>query len=236
MAPGWGQPPGCCPGDLVIEVVGTMADSARRARERAGTRERILEAALSVLEGEGAAALTMRRVASDVEYTAPIVYQHFANKDGLVLELVAHGYRLLVAELEQVLREPDIDRRMLQAASQYVRFAGQHPHLYEAMNGTVVGANQRRTVAEPAIVVLFDLLTAWSAAHEVDLADGAEACEIVWGTLYGMASLGFLDTVGNERAQRLAEHALSALLHGWLSDGPSGSEDRPRHDFRRRTR
>ena len=45
-----------------------------------------------------AAALTIRRIAADVEYMAPIVYQHFANRDALVLELVTHGYDLMLAE------------------------------------------------------------------------------------------------------------------------------------------
>jgi AcrR family transcriptional regulator len=196
-----------------------MPSSTRRARERASTRGRIIEAALHVLETEGAAALTIRRIAADVEYTAPVVYQHFANKDALVLELIAHGYGLMLAEFERVAAEPDIDRRMLQVASAYVRFAREHPHLYEAMNGTVVDADERRRAAGPAIDVLRELLTTWADAHNAVLADRAEACEIVWGTLYGMASLGYLGTVGTERAQRLAEQALSAILLGWRTEG-----------------
>src|SRR6185436_15558678 len=100
--------------------------------------ERIIEAALHVLETEGAAALTIRRIATDVEYSAPVVYQHFANKDALVLELVTHGHRRMLAEFRQAAAEPDIDRRMTRIASEYVRFAGEHPHLYEVMNGTAV--------------------------------------------------------------------------------------------------
>jgi AcrR family transcriptional regulator len=192
-----------------------LASSARRARERANTRERIVETARTLLESEGTAALTMRRVAVEMEYTAPIVYQHFANKDALVLQLVEDGYRVMVTELQRALVEPDIDQRMLRAAAEYVRFAGQHPHLYEAMNGTIVDAGQRRAAAEPAFAFLQQLLIEWSSNHDVDLGDGDDACEIVWGTLHGMASLGYLDTVGNERAQRLATQALSAVLRGW---------------------
>jgi AcrR family transcriptional regulator len=192
----------------------------RRARERASTRERIIEAALLVLEGEGASALTMRRIATDVEYTAPVVYQHFANKDALVLELVAHGHRLMMAELEQAAQEPDIDRRMMRLASEYVRFAGEHPHLYQVMNDDAVPAEERRRAAAPTVGVLEELLTAWSDAHDVVLADLDDACDIVWGTLYGIASLGRLGTVGNERARRLGQQALSMLLRGWRA-GPS---------------
>lgn len=197
-----------------------MTSSTRRARERASTRDRIIEAALRVLEAEGAAALTIRRIAADVEYTAPIVYQYFANKDALVLELVTHGYGMLLAEARQVVsEEPDIDRCMLRVASEYVRFAGEHSHLYEAMNGTVVDADERRHAAQSTIDLLMELLITWSDAHGAVLADRAEACEIVWGTLYGMASLGYLGTIGTERAQRLAEQALSAILRGWRTGG-----------------
>ena len=197
-----------------------MPTSTRRARERASTRERIIEAALHVLETEGVAALTIRRIATDIEYSAPVVYQHFANKDALLLELVAHGHRLMLTPFRQAAEEPVIDRRMLRIASEYVRFAGEHPHLYGVMNGAVVDADERRRAAEPAIAVVEELLTAWSDAHDVVLADLDEACEIIWGTLYGMASLGHLGTVGNERAQRLAEQALRAILLGWRTEVP----------------
>jgi AcrR family transcriptional regulator len=203
--------------------VATVPTGTRRARERASTRERIIEAALHVLESEGASALTIRRIATDVEYTAPVVYQHFANKDALVLELVAHGHRLMVAELKQAAAEPDIDRRMMQLASEYVRFAGEHPHLYQVMNGNAVDAEERQRAAGPTIDVLKDLLTTWSDTHDVVLADFDDACDIVWGTLYGIASLGRLGTVGNERARRLAQQALRTLLRGWRTDLPENA-------------
>ncbi|MET7738258.1 TetR/AcrR family transcriptional regulator [Streptomyces sp. NPDC005402] len=198
-----------------------MSTSTRRARERASTRERIIQAALHVLETEGVTALTIRRIATDVEYSAPVVYQHFANKDALVLELIAHGHRLMLTAFRQVAQEPDTDRRMTRIASEYVRFAGEHPHLYQVMNDPVVDADERRRVVQPAIDVLKELLTTWSAAHGVVLADPDQACEILWGTLYGIASLSYLGNVGNDRARRLAEQALHAILLGWRTEAPA---------------
>ncbi|GAB2626922.1 TetR family transcriptional regulator [Paractinoplanes abujensis] len=192
-----------------------MPSNTRRARERAGTRDRIVEAALTVLENEGAAALTIRRIAADVEYTAPIVYQHFAGKDALVRELVGHGYRLMMADLSRLPDEPDMDRRVLRIARAYVRFATEHPHLYQAMNDATVGADARRQAAAPAIGLVQELLTDWSRAHGVALAAPDEACEIVWGALYGIASLGSLDSLSPDRTERLAEQALTAILQGW---------------------
>ncbi|MFE0572560.1 TetR/AcrR family transcriptional regulator [Streptomyces albogriseolus] len=200
-----------------------MPTSTRRARERANTRARIIEAALHILENDGVTALTIRRIADAVEYSAPVVYQHFANKDALVLELVAHGHRLMMAELRQAAEEPDIDRRFLLLASESVRFAGEHPHLYQVMNDNTVDAEERLRAAAPMIGLLRELLTTWSDAHDVVLADFDEACDIVWGTLSGIASLGRIDTVGNERAQQLARKATRTLLRGWQADSPGNA-------------
>jgi hypothetical protein len=110
---------------------------------------------------------------------------------------------------------------MMRIASQYVRFAGEHPHLFQVMNDPVVDADERRRVAEPAVDVLRELLATWSAAHDVVLADFDQACEILWGTLYGIASLGHLGDVGSDRARRLAEQALRAILLGWQTEAPA---------------
>ncbi|MDX8148706.1 TetR/AcrR family transcriptional regulator [Lentzea sp. BCCO 10_0061] len=202
-----------------------MSISTRRARERANTHERIIEAALHVLETEGPAALTIRRIAGDVEYSAPVVYQHFANKEALVLELVGYGHRLMLAEVLHAFQESDVDLRMRRIASEYVRFAGEHPHLYQVMNAPAIDADERGRVVQPAIDALKELLTTWSARHDVVLADLDEACETLWGTMHGIASLGHLGNVGNDRARRLAEQALHAILLGWRTEALANDQD-----------
>ncbi|MCR3749912.1 TetR/AcrR family transcriptional regulator [Lentzea californiensis] len=203
-----------------------MSISTRRARERANTHERIIEAALHVLETEGPAALTIRRIAGDVEYSAPVVYQHFANKEALVLELVAHGHRLMLTRFLEAAQEADVDLRMRRAASEYVRFAGEHPHLYQVMNAPAIDADERGRVAQPAVDALKELLNTWSARHDVVLADLDEACETLWGTMHGIASLGYLSNVGNDRARRLAEQALHAILLGWRAEASANDQGR----------
>ncbi|MGM1064680.1 TetR/AcrR family transcriptional regulator [Saccharothrix sp. Mg75] len=203
-----------------------MSISTRRARERANTHQRIIEAALRVLEAEGPAALTIRRIAGDVEYSAPVVYQHFANKEALVLELVAHGHRLMLAEVLDALQETDVDLRMERIASEYVRFAGEHPHLYQVMNAPAIDADERGRAARPAVDALKELLTTWSARHDVVLADLDDACETIWGTMHGIASLGQLGNVGNDRARRLAVRALHAILLGWRTEASANDRDR----------
>ncbi|MFD5830690.1 TetR/AcrR family transcriptional regulator [Lentzea sp. NPDC060358] len=171
-----------------------MPTSTRRARERANTRERIIEAALHVLETEGAAALTIR------------------------LELVAHGHRLMLTEFHRAARETGPDLRMTRVAAEYVRFAGEHPHLYQVMNDPAIDPGERRRVAQPAIDALDELLAAWAAAHGVVLADAGQACEILWGALYGIASLGPPRQRPCPRARRAGR---PGLLLGWRTGAAS---------------
>ncbi|MEI4270488.1 TetR/AcrR family transcriptional regulator [Klenkia sp. LSe6-5] len=192
-----------------------MPSKERRARQRADVRARIIGAASTVLVGEGIAALTMRRVAHDVEYTPPVIYQHFANKDALVGELVRQGYGELVRQLDAAAQEaPDLDARLTGVAAAYLRFAAENVHLFDAMNSSSLPDGERRAAAEPVIGVVWDLMSTWAQTHRVELDVGA-ACEIIWGTLLGIATLGRLDTVDGDRARRLGVDALRLLLQGW---------------------
>jgi AcrR family transcriptional regulator len=169
-----------------------MPSKERRERDKTVVRERIVVSARHLLETEGAAGVTMRRVAEAMDYTAPVVYQHFANKDDLIGELVRQGYSELVARLEAAQSGTDPDTRLSAVAAEYLRFAAENEHLFEAMNGD------------------------WAERHGVEL-DAEEAYEIIWGTLYGIAALGRLGTVGRTHAQHLGVRALELLLNGWRS-------------------
>lgn len=60
-------------------------------------RPAVLTAALAVLDAEGRAALTMRRVARELDVEAPSLYAHVRSKDDLingVLDLVLDGIEL----------------------------------------------------------------------------------------------------------------------------------------------
>ncbi|SER94049.1 TetR/AcrR family transcriptional regulator [Actinokineospora terrae] len=193
-----------------------MSTGTRRERERATVRESMVAVALALLEREGAAALTVRRVAGEVEYTAPVVYQHFANKQALLLALVEVGYERLRERMAAAARTATTtDDRLLAPTGAYVRFAGDNPHLYALMNNTAVDPHDRFRAAAPITRLVVDLMTGWAAEHGVVLASPVEACEVAWGTLYGIASLGQLDTIGFDRAAHLADRALRALMLTW---------------------
>lgn len=71
-----------------------------------GLRGRAVDAALIRVEALGAESLNLRDLARDLETGPASLYYHFANKDALMAELAAEGFRRLRAAFEAALRDP----------------------------------------------------------------------------------------------------------------------------------
>ena len=68
-----------------------VASKDRIQRLKDDTRANILEASIDIVKGEGWQALSMRKIAEKIEYTAPIIYEYFANKEAILNELDTPG-------------------------------------------------------------------------------------------------------------------------------------------------
>ena len=69
-----------------------MARSARKEREIKEREELILDVGRRILLDEGFAALTMDRIAAEIEYSKGTVYQHFAGKADVLAALAARTH------------------------------------------------------------------------------------------------------------------------------------------------
>src|SRR4051812_31773071 len=104
------------------------ASQKRRERERREMRVRLLEAARVIASEEGWNAVTIRRIAGRLEYSAPILYQHFASKEELLVELMMVGFAEL-AERLCLAAEGLTDGRLVAMAEAYWAFAFSSPEL-----------------------------------------------------------------------------------------------------------
>jgi TetR/AcrR family transcriptional regulator, tetracycline repressor protein len=109
----------------VVTRTGTVA----RTRERL-TRERVIDAAIEVMDAEGLDAVTMRRVAREVGVEAMSLYNHVRDKDDL---LDGMRFKLFLdfplPDLEGV--DPFEGARLVAHAWRALMTA--HPHLIELM-------------------------------------------------------------------------------------------------------
>jgi AcrR family transcriptional regulator len=111
-----------------------MGHLERKVRDKENLRNAMLAAALDIAEKEGWHALTIRKIADAIEYTAPIVYEHFTNKEELIGEIIHQGYRTLIMQYQEVFEKglPPKDT-LLEVSLRHWDFAFNNKLLYQLM-------------------------------------------------------------------------------------------------------
>jgi AcrR family transcriptional regulator len=113
-----------------------MASKERIQRLKEETRVNILEASLDIVKEEGWQSLSMRKIADKIEYTAPIIYEYFANKDAILNELTRQGFVKLALEMEEASKLHTVATEQLGAMwLAYWNFAFANKELYQVMYG-----------------------------------------------------------------------------------------------------
>lgn len=105
-----------------------------REQHQANLRTVILDAARELFAQEGAAGLSMRKLAEKIGYTPRTIYLYFTDKDDLLSELIEEEVGRLADCLESAATKQRSPRRQLEAvALAYVTFGLEHPKAYEAI-------------------------------------------------------------------------------------------------------
>lgn len=69
-----------------------MGVKERKERQKDEVRTAILQAAWEIASKEGWEALSLRKIAEIIEYSAPLIYSYFDSKEAILLEFVKKGY------------------------------------------------------------------------------------------------------------------------------------------------
>ena len=109
----------------------------RRERDKEKMRRSILDAAKHLFVKEGVDNVTLRRIASKIEYSPAAIYRYFKNKKEILSVLREEGFARYV-ERQRVGIEtiPDPLERLREGGRQYVRFALREPEYYYLMFST----------------------------------------------------------------------------------------------------
>lgn len=106
----------------------------RKPRSREQTRSNIVLTAKSIARREGWQAVSIRKIADAIEYSAPIVYEYFDSKDVLLNEIRNEGFTHLHQEYERILKlYRDPEKRLYEISLSQWEFARQQPEMYQVM-------------------------------------------------------------------------------------------------------
>jgi AcrR family transcriptional regulator len=184
----------------------------RKSRERADREHRITAKARQIAEREGWSAVTIRRLADEIEYSQPVLYSHFANRDAIVAAVAVEGFAELAAALRKAALGSTAPWHALEkAATAYLAFARAHPALYQAMFTLPTGLRFAQADTKPELRDAFAALAAVvaPATRDVEL-----ATETFWAALHGLAELERTHRIRQSaRAERVALIVRGLLNH-----------------------
>ena len=176
------------------------ASLARRERQKAETRQAILDAARELFVADGVAATTMRAIAAKIGYTPTAIYHHFRDKDALIVELCMADFSALGQAMYKIGRIEDPVERLRRMGLAYTDFALDNPSQYRFMFMTSLkhpmvdaAGNVVTSPDEDAYHFLLQTVTEGieQGVYRPELSDAPELAQMFWGGIHGIIALWF---------------------------------------------
>lgn len=165
-----------------------MGTTERRTRQKEEVRCSILSTAWQQVKEEGWQSLSIRKIADAIEYSVPVIYDHFENKEAILFEFAREGFALLTKKIEKAKQKSSDPSEQLKAiADAYWNFALKNKEHYQLMYGVGMPGceiekcfpergNLRNMIIEPISTLIvqsknqnvnacFKYFTFWSILH-----------------------------------------------------------------------
>ena len=203
-----------------------MGITERKERQRAELREQILAAARRIVVRDGFEALTMRKIADAIEYSAATLYLYFENREAIGRQLCTESFEHLLRYLSAVAAVEDPVERLRAIGRSYVAFGLENPEEYKlvfmtdsAFMESIFGENMK-TPDDPGARA-FDFLTetvrACQSAGVMIAGDPTVIAEMLWTSVHGIVSMALTCRVAIESPlDDITDMLLTTITRGLL--------------------
>jgi AcrR family transcriptional regulator len=192
-----------------------MGSKERIQRIKEETRANILDAALDIVKEDGWQSLSMRKIADKIEYTAPIIYEYFANKEGILMELTRLGNGILLKDLKAAQAKYGSPETQLEAMwHAYWDFAFEHKELYKLMFGVdMICCELTKSFpeAEAARVLIWNTIVAIMDDPEPSEEIVCRKYYTFWSVVHGLIAINLVRRGTNDE---MNQHILKDAIYG----------------------
>ncbi|RZK17835.1 MAG: TetR/AcrR family transcriptional regulator [Flavobacterium sp.] len=194
-----------------------MGSKERIARLKEETRLNILDASLEIVKEEGWQSLSMRKIADKIEYTAPIIYEYFANKEGILLELTRKGYIILASEIKKAKEKHNTLEDQLEAMwLAYWHFAFNYKELYQLMYGVDMNCCELKksmVEAERADDLIYEVIEELITIEKPTEDFVCTKFYTFWSIIHGLISINLVNKGRNEEMnQKILKDAIKGII------------------------
>ncbi|KIC95851.1 TetR/AcrR family transcriptional regulator [Flavihumibacter solisilvae] len=176
-----------------------MGITERRLRQKEEIRSNILATAWKLVLEEGWQSLSIRKIADAIEYSVPVIYDHFENKEAILLEFGKQGFELLAKKLQQASRKSKDPAEQLKAiADAYWNFAFQHKEYYQLMFGLGIACCEAdKCIAEKSAfrdIVMSPIIAITKSENDPRNVNVCLKYHTFWSVMHGLISIKLMNT------------------------------------------
>lgn len=195
-----------------------MGIAERKLRQKEEFKASILEAAWLQVLADGWQSLSIRKIADAIEYSIPVIYSHFENKEAILLEFTKEGFQKLADQLQAVKEQYSDPSAQLEAiANSYWDFAFEHKEYYQLMFGLGIPACEMvNQIVEMKVMTTIMISTIKEAIEgsENPEADYYLKYHTYFSILHGIVSIQMIQKEGKpaEEKRMILQDAISGFI------------------------
>jgi len=194
-------------------------DASTRTSRAGLTRDRVVSAAIEIVDQGGVEALSLAAVAKRFGVKTPSLYNHIDGLEGLRRELRRSGLRTLANELQKAAMGRAGHDALRAVARSYRAIANRHPGLYAlAQDASVTDED-----IDHAASAVIDVVVAVLSGYGIEGDEAVHATRAIRSALHGFVSLETQHGFGLPQSLDQTYARLVTMLHdGLVAAGSAG--------------
>ena len=197
-----------------------MSIVERRRREKEALSSRILTTAWQIVKEEGWQSLSIRKIADAVEYSVPVIYDYFENKEAILLEFGKQGFELVIKKLKAARNTSADPAEQLKAiANAYWNFAFKNKEYYQLMWGLNIPCCEIDKCIPERSVFRDLIMEPMTAIIEKGKNKNIQTCikyHTFWSILHGLISIKMIAPPGD--TEELNKMVLDDAIAGFIKN------------------
>ncbi len=195
----------------------------RQQRHSEEIRNRILDITQQIILEEGIDAVSIRRISTEMDYTPPIIYHYFRDKNQLLACAIREGYQKILASVKPSDSDLPLDEELRVSFKNFVDSAMLVPQAYKSFilnfssellaETSVLGKSDCKK--SPTLSKIISTLEAGIETGLFSPCDVQLTAKACWSAMFGLFfRLVVEPNISPEEREALIERHLDILLRG----------------------
>ena len=190
---------------------------SRREKEIVELRQAIIDQSWKIIQEEGWQALSIRKIADAINYSVPVIYKHFENKEAIVEYFSKQGFNNLATHLQEAKDngKDEIDQ-LRQIALGYWEFASTHTPSYRIMFGLGIPACETINSSDEMKAssnMMLQAIEAVVSKYNNEQIDRHLKLKTFWSMLHGFVAI---DLLSNKEISKLPPPTVIDAVEGFI--------------------